>query len=101
MSSSDIAARLPEIFAVTVFVLTYGVIAVGRFPGLRLDRAGAALVGASLMVAGGVMTLPEAYRAIDFDTLTLLLGMMIIRSAIEVIGFKFFEKHFFIQSAFI
>src|SRR5689334_24881984 len=38
-----------------IFAVTYIAIAVGRLPGFRLDRAGAALVGASLMLAvGGV-----------------------------------------------
>jgi Na+/H+ antiporter NhaD/arsenite permease-like protein len=30
------------------------------------------------LVALGVLSLDEAYRAVDFDTITLLLGMMII-----------------------
>ena len=63
------------IAALLIFSATYLVVAIGRLPGLRLDRAGAALVGASLMVACGVLTLPEAYHAIDFDTITLLFGM--------------------------
>jgi Na+/H+ antiporter NhaD/arsenite permease-like protein len=56
-------------------------------PGVRLDRAGAALVGASLMVASGALTLEEAYRAIDLDTITLLLGMMIVVANLRFAGF--------------
>jgi len=37
-----------------------------------------ALVGACLMVAGGALSLEDAYKAVDLDTLTLLLGMMIV-----------------------
>jgi Na+/H+ antiporter NhaD/arsenite permease-like protein len=37
-----------------------------------------ALVGACLMVAGGALPLAKAYKAVDLDTLTLLLGMMIV-----------------------
>ena len=37
-----------------------------------------ALVGACLMVASGVLPIEDAYKAIDIDTVTLLLGMMII-----------------------
>lgn len=73
--------------AILIFSLTYLVVALGRLPGLRLDRAGAALVGASLMVACGVLNLTEAYRAIDFDTLTLLLGMMILVANLRLSGF--------------
>jgi len=73
--------------AVVIFLASYGVIALGRLPGFRLDRAGAALIGASLMVASGVMTMAEAYRAIDFDTIALLLGMMIVIANLRLSGF--------------
>ncbi len=45
------------ITAVAIFAATYLVIAIGRLPGYRLDRAGAALLGASLMVGFGVLPL--------------------------------------------
>ena len=64
--------------ALVVFLCTYAVVALGRLPGLRLDRAGAALVGASLMVGFGGLSLEEAYRAIDLNTIVLLVGMMIL-----------------------
>ena len=63
-------------FSCAIFAATYLVIAIGKLPGYQLDRAGAALLGASLMVGLGVISLDEAYRAVDFDTITLLLGMM-------------------------
>ena len=47
MSSASLAADA----TIAVFVLTYAGVAFGRAPGLRIDRAGIALVGASLMVA--------------------------------------------------
>jgi Na+/H+ antiporter NhaD/arsenite permease-like protein len=73
--------------AIVIFLATYVVIALGRLPGFRLDRAGAALIGASLMVASGVMTMGEAYGAIDFDTIVLLLGMMIVIANLKLSGF--------------
>jgi Na+/H+ antiporter NhaD/arsenite permease-like protein len=75
------------IAAAGVFLATYFVIAVGKLPGYQLDRAGAALLGASLMVGLGVVSLDEAYRAIDFDTITLLLGMMIVVANLRLSGF--------------
>jgi Na+/H+ antiporter NhaD/arsenite permease-like protein len=59
----------------------------GRLPGARLDRAGAALIGASLMVASNTLSLQEAYGAIDLATLTLLLGMMILVANLRFSGF--------------
>ncbi|MBS1166613.1 MAG: anion transporter [Proteobacteria bacterium] len=75
------------IAAILIFAMTYLVMAVGKLPGWRLDRAGAALLGASLMVGFGVLTLDEAYRAIDMETITLLLGMMIVVANLRLSGF--------------
>ncbi len=73
--------------ALLIFAGTYAVVAVGRVPGLRLDRTGASLLGASLMVASGTLSLDEAFRAVDLGTLTLLLGMMIIVANLRLSGF--------------
>jgi Na+/H+ antiporter NhaD/arsenite permease-like protein len=73
--------------AVAIFLATYFVLAVGRIPGLRLDRAGAAIIGAALMTASGVLSLDEAYRAINLDTIVLLLGMMIVVANLRLSGF--------------
>ena len=75
------------ITAFAIFVLTYLFIAIGKLPGYHLDRAGAALLGASLMVWLGVLSIEEAYKAIDFDTIALLLGMMIVVANLRLSGF--------------
>ena len=70
-----------------IFVLTYVVIAIGRVPGLRIDRAGAALVGGSLMLAVGAVSLDDLAKAIDIPTLALLLGLMIVVGTLRLSGF--------------
>lgn len=75
------------ILTLVIFAATYVVVAIGRVPGLRLDRTGAALIGAALMVAIGALSPDEAYRAIDLDTLALLLGMMIVVANLRLAGF--------------
>ena len=70
-----------------IFLATYVVLAFGRMPGLRIDRTGAAIIGASLMVATNVLTLDEAYRAIHLDTIVLLFGMMIVVANLRLSGF--------------
>jgi Na+/H+ antiporter NhaD/arsenite permease-like protein len=70
-----------------IFLATYAVIALGKIPVYRIDRAGAALLGASLMVATGVLSLEEAYQAVDFNTVVLLLGMMIVVANLRLSGF--------------
>jgi len=78
----------PTTFATaTIFILTYAGVALGRIPGFRLDRAGIALTGAALMMAVGAITPEEAYRAIDLETLALLLGMMIVVAHLKLSGF--------------
>ena len=72
--------------ALTILVLTYVGVAVGRFPGLRLDRAGIALLGGAAMIAIGALSMEDANRAINFDTITLLLGMMIVVAHLKVSG---------------
>jgi Na+/H+ antiporter NhaD/arsenite permease-like protein len=54
---------------------------------LPLNRPAAALLGTVLMVGCGVMTPQQAYRAVDYDTLVLLLGMMIISAYLCLAGF--------------
>ena len=70
-----------------IFLLTYGVVAVGHVPGLRLDRAGAALVGGSLMLAVGAVGVGDLGKTIDLPTLGLLLGLMIVVGNLRLSGF--------------
>jgi Na+/H+ antiporter NhaD/arsenite permease-like protein len=79
--------HLTLIAAVIIFGATYAFVAVGKIPIYRIDRAGAALLGASLMVGTGVLSAEEAYYAIDFNTITLLLGMMIVVANLRICGF--------------
>ena len=70
-----------------MFVATYVVVGLGRVPGLRLDRTGAAVVGAAFMVALHVVTPEEAYRLVDLGTLVLLFGMMVLVGHLRLAGF--------------
>ena len=70
----------------TVFGLTYLALARGKVPGLRIDRAGIALVGAAAMLAGGVLSMRDAARAIDYDTIVLLFGMMVVVAYLRIAG---------------
>ncbi|MFB3776832.1 MAG: SLC13 family permease [Bryobacteraceae bacterium] len=73
--------------ALAIFLGTYLVLAIGTFPGLRIDRTGAAIIGASLMIGTDVLTFDEAVRAIDYSTLVLLFGMMIVVANLRLSGF--------------
>jgi Na+/H+ antiporter NhaD/arsenite permease-like protein len=73
--------------ALLIFSGTYLVLAIGRLPFFRVDRTGAAIIGATLMIAFRVLTFEEAYRAIDYDTIILLFGMMIVVANLRLSGF--------------
>ncbi len=67
--------------------LTYIGLGLGYLPGLRMNRASIALVGASLLMAFGVLDLKEAWQAIDYKTLIFLFGMMVISTNLAYAGF--------------
>ena len=73
--------------AVTVFVLVYVGMALGRVPGLAIDRTGVALLGLIVLMATGDLTLDEAGRAVDMPTIALLFALMIISAQFEHSGF--------------
>jgi len=78
-----------ELVASAIFVITYVLISSRQLKILPLNRPAAALLGAVLMIATGVMTPERAYRAINYDTLVLLLGMMLISAYLYLA--RFFE----------
>lgn len=73
--------------AIFIFAVTYALISGRRLKILPLNRPAAALLGAVLMVALGVLTPEQAYRAVNYDTLALLLGMMLIAAYLHLAGF--------------
>lgn len=83
--------------ALFIFLLTYIVIAIGQPPLFRIDRAGAALIGASLMIVTNVLDIEAAYRAIDYRTIVLLFSLMIVVANLRLSGFFPLASNFFIR----
>jgi len=67
--------------AVAIVAITYGLIVADRF-----DRSIIALLGGGAMILAGVETQSEAIRGIDFNTLALLSGMMMLVSIMRRSG---------------
>jgi Na+/H+ antiporter NhaD/arsenite permease-like protein len=65
----------PALTAATILVVTYVLVISDRF-----DRSIIALLGAGAMILSGVLTQDEALQGIDFNTIALLTGMMILVS---------------------
>lgn len=76
-----------EFVALAIFALTYLLLSGRQLHVLPLNRPAAALLGTVLMVACGILTPEQAYRAVDYDTLALLLGMSLISAYLYLAGF--------------
>ena len=76
-----------DLLVLAVFVLVYAGMLLGEVPGLALDRSGIALLGSIAILAGGRLTLEEAWLAIDVHTLALLFGLMVISAQFRLGGF--------------
>lgn len=73
--------------AIAIFAVTYALISTRRLKIFRLNRPASALLGAVAMVVFGVMRIEDAYRAVDWNTIVLLLGMMLLSSYLQMAGF--------------
>jgi Na+/H+ antiporter NhaD/arsenite permease-like protein len=70
-----------------VFAVSYLVFAFGHIPGTKIDRTAMAVIGGTLMVLLGVLQPRQALDAVDFPTLILLLGMMLLAAGLNEAGF--------------
>jgi Na+/H+ antiporter NhaD/arsenite permease-like protein len=72
----DTILRLDPIWVATaILLLTYALVITER-----LNRSIIALLGGGVMIVSGVLTQDEAIRGVDFNTLALLTGMMVLVS---------------------
>ena len=77
----------PSKIILTIFALTYIGIAIGHIPGLKLNRAGIALLGAiGMMILGGVNT-ADAVSYVNWPTVCLLFGFFVISAQLRLSGF--------------
>src|SRR5215813_11911018 len=73
--------------ATVIFALTYIGMALGRVPGLKIDRSGIALIAAVILVATGEVPAEQLAKAIHFPTLLLMGGLMILSARVRAAGF--------------
>ncbi len=77
----------PVKIILAIFALTYIGIAIGRIPGLKLNRVGIALLGAiGMMIFGGVAT-ADAVSYVNWPTICLLFGFFVISAQLRLSGF--------------
>lgn len=71
----------PLAVSLGIFLVTYAVIVTER-----INRSLVALIGAGLMIFAGVLHQSEAFAGIDFNTISLLTGMMVIVAVTQKSG---------------
>lgn len=81
MEHSAIFGFDPKIVSTVILVVSYLILFTEK-----LNRAVVALLGAVVMIFAGVLTQDGAIAGIDFNTLALLIGMMIIVGIAEKSG---------------
>lgn len=70
-----------------ILLATLLVFTAGKSPVFRVDRAGAAIIGAVLTISLGILSFDEATQAIDHRTIVVLFSMMVILANLKLAGF--------------
>ncbi|AHF06984.1 citrate transporter [Desulfitobacterium metallireducens DSM 15288] len=85
------------IISATLLSIVLVIFTLGKSPIFRVDRAGAAIIGATLTIATGVLSFDEAISAVDYRTIILLFSMMLISSYMNAIGLFDFLGHYIMK----
>ena len=70
-----------------IFFVVYLAMGLGHIPGFKVDRTGAALIGGIAMILAGKLTPEGAWNAIDYRTIGMLFGLMVVSAAFVASGF--------------
>lgn len=77
----NVVSANPQIVATVILLVSYVILFTEK-----LNRAVVALLGASIMIFAGILTQKTAVEGIDFNTISLLIGMMVIVNITEKSG---------------
>lgn len=82
-------SRLVQFMNVTLFIflMVYLAMGLGKLPGFKVDRTGAAMIGAMAMMAVGSIGAKAAWVAVDYRTIGMLFGLMVVSGAFAESGF--------------
>lgn len=76
-----------EILILGIIILSLVGIALGSYPSFRMNRSTIALVGATALMIIGALTVEDAFKAIDIQTIILLFSMMVLNINLRLSGF--------------
>ena len=74
-------------FSILIIIITITGVSLGRYPFLRMNRATITFVGAAALVITNSISIQDAYRSIDLNTIVLLLSIMILNVNFRLSGF--------------
>jgi Na+/H+ antiporter NhaD/arsenite permease-like protein len=77
----------PKPAILTIFAITYLGVAMGRVPGLKLNRVGIVLLGAIAMMIFAGVTTDEVISYVNWPTILLLFGFFVISAQLRLSGF--------------
>ena len=84
IAASDLSGKLVTL---VIFAITYLALAIGRIPGLKLNRVGIALLGAIAMMIFGGYTTSDVISFVNWPTIFLLFGFFVISAQLRLSGF--------------
>jgi len=90
MSATTVTPHSEAPAILAIFVLTYLGIALGRVPGLKLNRTGIALLGAIAIVVFSGLSTDTVVGLINWPTILLLFGFFVLSAQLRLSGF--FDK---------
>jgi Na+/H+ antiporter NhaD/arsenite permease-like protein len=64
----------------------------------RIDRTGISIIGATLLILFNVISINEAYLAIDYKTIIILFGMMVLIANLRLSGFFYILLNFIVKN---
>lgn len=76
-----------QLIAAVILSVVLIIFTLGKSPVFRVDRAGAAIIGAVALIGFGVLTFADAVKAVDFKTIVILFSMMVIVANLKLAGF--------------
>jgi Na+/H+ antiporter NhaD/arsenite permease-like protein len=77
----------PKPAVLTIFAITYLGVALGRVPGLKLNRVGIVLLGAIAMMIFAGVTTGDVISYVNWPTILLLFGFFVISAQLRLSGF--------------
>src|SRR2546429_6422920 len=85
-SLGAVMSELAILGTYSVFLASYVVSALGKFPGMKIDRPGAAIIGAVLMFMTGAVRVENSLHLIHFGPMVLCFSMMLVVAYLHLGG---------------